>query len=106
MHERLIDWLGMWHLRTIAPVLRRLRTGDAMKNPGEAPLAGVKFAQGGHVGSGEPIKGRLFLHDHDGHTCEIVAGAHYPVLTADEVRRLGPKLLEWLAVRTAPRTCA
>ena len=43
--------------------------------------------EGGYVGSGEPIKGRLFLHDHDGRTCEIAGGAHYPVVTADEVRR-------------------
>ena len=60
---------------------------DAENLRPKSPLAGVKFAQGGYVGSGEPIKGRLFLHDHDGRTCEIAGGAHYPVVTADEVRR-------------------
>lgn len=75
----------------ISEVFAKLQHEAAKLNT-KNPMPGL--AQGGYVGSGEPIKGRLFLHDHDGHTCEIVADVHYPVISADEVRKLAPKLLE------------
>lgn len=48
-----------------------------------------KFASGGHVPPmSQPITARMFLHDHDGRTCEVAGGVHFPVLTAAEARHL------------------
>lgn len=69
------------------------RTGELFKAKASdiAKLRGdtTKVASGGYVSPmSQPITGRMFLHDHDGRTCEVAGGVHFPVLTAAEVRAI------------------